>query len=81
MQHFSGVQGITMKIPAETLAAILLMASGGFAEAARIDTDAEELFAKFLDLFLPAVMEQPRTGSSVRPCVSTTWSSRSPAAP
>ena len=60
MEHYSAAHGFTFKVPAETLAAILLMASDGFAQAARIDTDAEELFATFLDLFLPAVMEDPQ---------------------
>ena len=61
MQHYTAAQDITLKVPAETVAAILLIASDGFSQAARIDADAEELFATFLDLFLPAVMEDPQT--------------------
>jgi len=57
MQHYSAAQGIKPKIPYETLAAILLIASDGFVQSARIDAQTEELFATFLDLFLPAVME------------------------
>ena len=60
MEHYVAEQGITLKIPAETIAAILLNASDGFVQAARIDTDAEETFATFLDLFIPAVMEEPQ---------------------
>jgi AcrR family transcriptional regulator len=61
MGHYSREMGYTLKIPAETIAAILLIASDGFVQAARIDTDIEDLFATFLDLFLPTVMEGPRT--------------------
>ena len=57
MEHYSTAQGIAFKVPPETVAAILLAAADGFSQAARIDTDAEELFATFLDLFVPAVME------------------------
>jgi AcrR family transcriptional regulator len=57
MEHYSAAQGFTFKIPAETLAAILLLTSDGFAQAARVDTDVEEMYATFLDLFLPAVMD------------------------
>ena len=32
-----------------------------FSQAARIDADAEDLFARFLDLFLPVVMEDAQT--------------------
>jgi AcrR family transcriptional regulator len=59
MEHYTATQGITLDVPAETIAAILLIASDGFVQAARIDTDAEDLFATFLDLFLPAVMHDP----------------------
>ena len=61
MQHYTAAQDITLKVPAETVAAILLIASDGFSQAARIDADAEDLFARFLDLFLPVVMEDPQT--------------------
>ena len=61
MEHYTAAQGITLKVPAETVAAILLIASDGFSQAARIDADAEDLFARFLDLFLPVVMEDPQT--------------------
>jgi hypothetical protein len=61
MEHYTAAQGITLKVPAETIAAMLLIASDGFVQAARIDDDTEDLFATFLDLFLPAVMEDPQT--------------------
>ena len=61
MEHYTAAQGITLKVPVGTVAAILLNASDGFVQAARIDTDTEDLFATFLDLFLPAVMEDPQT--------------------
>ena len=67
MEHYSAAQGFTFKVPPETLAAMLLMASEGFAQAARIDTDAEDLFAAFLDLFLPAVMEDQQTREGRNP--------------
>ena len=60
MDHYSAAEGITLEVPVETLAAILLIASEGFVHAARIDADTEDLFATFLDLFLPAVMKQTR---------------------
>ena len=61
MEHYSAAQGITLKVPAETIAAILHIASDGFVQAARIDPDTEDLFATFLDVFLPAVMEDLHT--------------------
>ena len=61
MEHYWAEQGITPKVPIETIAAILLNASDGFVQAARVDTDAEDLFATFLDLFIPAVMEDDQT--------------------
>ena len=60
MEHYSTEQGITLKYPIETITAILLNASDGFVQAARIDADVEALFATFLDLFIPAVMEDHR---------------------
>jgi AcrR family transcriptional regulator len=57
MEHYWVEQGLTSKVPAETIAAILLNVSDGFVQAARVDTDTEDLFATFLDLFIPAVME------------------------
>jgi AcrR family transcriptional regulator len=61
MEHYAAEQGITPKVPMETITAILLNASDGFVQAARIDTDAEDLFATFLDLFIPAVMDDPHS--------------------
>src|SRR6202522_1299944 len=61
MEHYWAEQGITSKIPVETIAAILLNASDGFVQAARVDADTEDLFATFLDLFIPAVMDDPHT--------------------
>jgi AcrR family transcriptional regulator len=62
MEHYWTEQGITPKVPVETIVAILLNASDGFVQAARVDADAEDLFATFLDLFIPAVMDSPRSG-------------------
>jgi len=61
MEHYWAEQGIAPKVPVETIAAILLNASDGFVQAARIDTDAKDLFVTFLDLFVPAVMEDSRS--------------------
>jgi AcrR family transcriptional regulator len=61
MEHYTAEMGYTLKIPAETIAAILLVASDGFVQAARIDSGIEELFATFLDLIIPAVMDSPRS--------------------
>jgi hypothetical protein len=58
MEHYAQAQGLAFKLPAETIAAILLIAADGFADAARVEDDAEALFATFLDLFVPAVMEE-----------------------
>ena len=58
IEHYSAAEGFTLKVPAETLAAILLNASDGFVQVARIDPGTEALFATFLDLFIPAVMER-----------------------
>jgi len=59
LEHYSAAQGIALEVPAETVAAILLIASDGFAQSARIDTDTEALYATFLDLLIPGVMEEP----------------------
>jgi AcrR family transcriptional regulator len=61
IEHYTTEMGYTLKVPAETIAAILLIAGDGFAHAARIDTDIEDLYVTFLDLILPAVMDGPRT--------------------
>src|ERR1700674_293360 len=61
MEHYWAEQGITPKVPVETISAILLNASDGLVQAARVDPGTEELFATFLDLFIPAVMEDPQT--------------------
>ncbi len=67
MEHYWAEQGITPKLPVETIAAILLNASDGFAQAARVDSDTEDLFATFLDLFIPAVMEDSQTRDEQKP--------------
>jgi AcrR family transcriptional regulator len=59
MEHHTAAAGIELKVPVETVAAILLTASDGFVQAARVDSDTETLFATFLDLFLPAVVNNP----------------------
>jgi AcrR family transcriptional regulator len=61
IEHYTAAQGITLKAPAETVAAILLITSDGFAQAARIDPGTEDHLTAFLDLFLPTVMEPART--------------------
>jgi AcrR family transcriptional regulator len=63
MEHQTAATGIALKVPAETVAAILLTASDGFLQAARVDTGAEDLFATFLDLFLPAILEDHQSES------------------
>ncbi len=67
MEHYTTEMGYTLRLPAESIAAILIIASDGFVQAARIDTDTEELFATFLDLFIPAVMEGPQTRDDQNP--------------
>lgn len=57
IEHHTAATGIRLKVPAETVAGILLTASDGFVQAARVDADAEDLFATFLELFLPAIIE------------------------
>jgi AcrR family transcriptional regulator len=61
MEHYWAERGIIPKVPVETITAILLNASDGFAQAARVDADTEGLFATFLNLFGPAVMENLQT--------------------
>src|SRR4051812_7163619 len=61
MEHHTALTGLTLKLPADTVAAILLAAADGFMQGARVDTDTEALFAKFLDLFLPTVIEETHT--------------------
>ena len=56
-----GRTGHRPEVPVETISAILLNVSDGFVQAARVDADTEDLFATFLDLFIPAVMEDPQT--------------------
>ena len=58
MEHYMSAQGIRFKIPVETVAAMLLNAADGFATTARLDPETEHLFATFLDLFLPTVIEE-----------------------
>lgn len=60
MEHYWAEQGITPKVPVETISAILLNVSDGFVQAARVDAGTEDLFATFLDIFIPAVMEDPQ---------------------
>jgi len=59
MEHYWAEQGIRPKIPIKSITAILLNASDGFVRAARVDDETEDLFATFLDIFIPAVMEVP----------------------
>lgn len=57
IEHHIGATGLRLKAPAETIAAVLSSASDGFMQAVHVDPDAEEQFATFLELFLPAVVE------------------------
>jgi len=57
MQHHTALTGLTLKLPADTVAAILLAAADGFMQGARVDSDTEALFATFLDLFLPTIID------------------------
>jgi AcrR family transcriptional regulator len=59
MEHHMALTGLTLKLPADTVAAILLAAADGFMQGARVDADTEALFATFLDLFLPTIIEDP----------------------
>ena len=59
MEENGAASGFTLKVPAETAAALLLNATDGFVNAARLDPDAEELYAKFLELLLPVLFEIP----------------------
>jgi AcrR family transcriptional regulator len=62
MEHYMSAQGFRFKLPVETVAAMLLNAADGFATMARLDPDTERLFATFLDLFLPTVIEEAPAG-------------------
>jgi AcrR family transcriptional regulator len=62
MEHYMSAQGLRFKIPVMTVAAILLNAADGFGTIARLDPDTEQLFATFLDLFLPTVIEESPAG-------------------
>jgi AcrR family transcriptional regulator len=66
MEHYWAERGIAPKVAVETITAILLNASDGFVQAAQVDTDTEELFATFLDLFIPAVMRDPQSPRTER---------------
>ena len=59
MEVNTAANGFVLKYPADTIAAILLNATDGFVHAARLDSDAEEQYAKFLELFLPVLFEFP----------------------
>ena len=59
IEHQSALEGLTLKVPAEKAAALLLNASDGYVQAARFDPDADALFAEFLDLFVPTIMDTP----------------------
>lgn len=51
-------QGLTLSIPGEKLAGIVLPASQGFAEWAQLDPEEGDNFAAFSDLLIAAVVEQ-----------------------
>lgn len=72
MQHQMAATGLTLKIPADTVAAILLAAADGFLQAARVDPNAEQLFATFLDLFLPTIIETAHTPDGPTPTTDRT---------
>ena len=56
MQDNAEANGLTLKVPAETLAAILANVSDGFALNSRGDPREAELYRAFLELIIPATI-------------------------
>jgi len=50
--------GVSLKVPADTLARILLDASDGIRMAVHIDPTEGNLYEKFLEMLLPAIFEE-----------------------
>lgn len=50
--------GLTLKLPADTIAGILLSTSGGFAHASQVDPDEVALYEAFLDLIIPTLFAE-----------------------
>lgn len=61
IEREAAAAGTTLTLPADTLAAIFLIASDGFNRAALVETPGENLFATFLKLFLPTVARERST--------------------
>ncbi len=49
--------GMKLKLPAETLAAIMSITSIGFQDAAYLNAEDGALYQTFLELILPAILE------------------------
>ncbi len=56
MEDSSAASGLTLKVPSDILAAIMLASSDGFAQAALQDPEDAKLFETFLELLTPAIM-------------------------
>jgi AcrR family transcriptional regulator len=65
MEAQSAASGMSLALPARTLAEIFLMTSDGFAQAAYIDPHAIDVYEKFLELMIPIIMRvEPGPGPS-----------------
>jgi AcrR family transcriptional regulator len=53
--------GITLKLPADTVAGILLSTSEGFAHASQVDQNEVALYEAFLELIIPAIFTEAPT--------------------
>lgn len=53
--------GITLKLPADTVAGILLSTSDGFAHASQVDEQEVALYEAFLELIIPAIFTEAPT--------------------
>ena len=53
--------GITLKLPADTVAGILLSTSDGFAHASQVDQKEVALYEAFLELIIPAIFTEAPT--------------------
>jgi AcrR family transcriptional regulator len=60
MEDHLEAAGLRLRIPAETLAAIVVPTSQGLVEWSQLDPDSGDMFAAFLDLIMTAVIEQPK---------------------
>ena len=58
MERHLEAAGLRLRIPPETLAAIVVPTSQGLVEWSQLDPDSGDMFAAFLDLIMTAVVEQ-----------------------